>query len=95
MMLGAAKLLGIGLATLALHGLSPATVWAKSNNENLLLKKEVALDRTHSSGLDFAKEALLRDGDQQTSSQIEVSPGKPVELVFYFGGQTVSPNSLN
>ncbi len=81
-------LVAIGLALLA----APANAAPKALN--LLASSKLKLDRSLTTGVDFDKERLLRDGDLKNSVSVFARKNAPAELVYHFDGQTVSPRAL-
>jgi tetratricopeptide (TPR) repeat protein len=87
-------LLRLGVISCSLVSLMATTCLAAPPKVNLLRHEAIALDRNLSAGIDFNKEPAIRDGDEASVAPIKPRSTNPVELVFTFDGQIVSPDKL-
>lgn len=62
--------------------------------ENLFLLPKVALDRDLSIGVRVSEERKSRDGSEATAASYTLKKNTPQELIYFFGGEIVSPESL-
>jgi len=62
---------------------------------DLLQRSDLEFLEEHSSGLDLGSLLRIKDQMPDTASTITVSDQSQVELVFSFGGTTVTPTALN
>lgn len=86
-------MLGLGLTIIVSATVRP--VFSKPQAiSNLLLHSKVLLDPTFSKGVQPAREKLLRDGNLKSRVVISANMGEPAELVYSFGGLTVTPRQL-
>ena len=86
--------LRINTICLGLTAMLGTTCLADPAKINLLRHEAITLDQTLSSGIDFSKEPMIRDDDEKSSTRVSPKTNDPVELVFTFDGQTVSPDLL-
>ncbi len=67
---------------------------AHAKQQNLLSIGKIRLLEDMSVGAPVSREPRLRDGDTRTTVELELKKSVPVELVYGFGGNTVSPSRL-
>lgn len=71
-----------------------ASTTAQAKPKNLLSLSQTRLLEDVSVGAPVSLEPRLRDGDVRTAVELHLKKSVPVELVYGFGGRTVSPSRL-
>ncbi len=61
---------------------------------NLLALPQISLEQGVSSGIGASDEPRLRDQNEQSDVALLVKRGAPTELVYFFGGTTISPKEI-